>query len=78
MSINDVARSMILVVPGGYGKDEYDDLMEDYGVCERALQDLLTNKIDFEMYLDVLEDRGIEMDDYLTIVESNLDRLELV
>jgi hypothetical protein len=69
---------MILVVPGGYGGDEYDNLMEDYGQCSQALQDFLDKKIDFDEYTDILKERDIDMDSYLTTVENNFEYFELV
>lgn len=82
MSVHLIDNALTLVVPAGNSESmsgsELADLMESYGVMERAKDSFLSGEITFDEYLQLCELHKLNVDSYLEIVEDNLQYLRLI
>ena len=77
-----VDKSLSLVVPSVATKDcdkkDLINLMETYGVIEKAKDAFLNQEITFEEYLSLCEKAEINIDSYLETIEHNLVQFNLM
>ena len=77
-----IDRSLVLVIPASTTKDhnhqDLVNLMETYGVLEKAKDALLNQEITFEEYISLCEKAEINIDSYLEIIEHNLIQFKLL
>lgn len=68
--IADLIKCEILLVPTA-SEDEISDLIKREEICYLARTKLVNNQISFQDYLDCLEVAGVNIDEYLPIVNTN-------
>lgn len=68
--ISDLIKCEILLVPTA-SEDEISDLIKREEICYLARTKLVNNQISFQDYLDCLEVAGVNIDEYLPIVNTN-------
>ena len=77
-----VDKSLALVVPTSttrdHDKKDLVNLMETYGVLEKAKDSFLTGEITFEEYITLCEKGEVNIDSYLETIEHNLIELKLL
>lgn len=59
----------------GRDKDDLEGSLIRYNQCSRALDDFLNLKISFDDYLDVLSSNNVAMDEYLAVVDGNVEKV---
>lgn len=57
------------------GLEDVEQLLSDFSVARIALDDFLQGHISFKDYLDVADSCGVNIDNYLGIVDDNLSIL---
>ena len=77
-----INKSLSLVVPTSttrdHDKKDLVNLMETYGVLEKARDAFLKREITFEEYICLCEKAEVNIDSYLKIIEHNLIQFELL
>ena len=77
-----VDTALTLVVPTSttrdHDKKDLVNLMETYGVMEKAKDSFLDGEITFEEYIYLAEKAEINIDSYMETIEHNLIELKLL
>ena len=78
----EIDQSLALVVPTSttrdHDKKDLVNLMETYGVLEKAKDSFLDGEITFEEYISLCEKGQVNIDSYLEIIEHNLIEFKLL
>lgn len=69
--IEDSLWSEISICPD-YGPLDYWALLHQLNACNTAVQQFMEGKLDEDTFLDTLETNGHQIDDYLSVTDSNL------
>ena len=64
-----------IVIVGKISEEEARHLEKQLQASELALQQFLSNQINFADYLDILELCGVNIDDYLINIEKNISAI---
>lgn len=79
---NNLDWSLSLVIPTSATKDhnrqDLVNLMETYGVLEKAKDAFLNQQITFEEYITLCEKAQVNIDSYLETIEHNLIQFNLL
>jgi hypothetical protein len=79
---NKVDEALTLVIPSAatrnHNHQDLVNLMETYGVMEKAKDSFLDGEITFEEYIALGEKAEINIDNYMETIEHNLIQLKLL
>lgn len=82
VDINKVNTALSLAIPTNATKDhnhqDLTNLMESYGIIEKAKDCFVNGEITFEEYITLCEKHEVNVDNYLETIEHNLARLNLM
>ena len=77
-----VDKALTLVVPTNATRDhnrkDLENLMETYGIMEKAKDSLLDGEITFEEYISLAQQAEINVDSYMKTIEHNLIQLKVL
>jgi hypothetical protein len=76
--LNAISESFEIWVPTNLSSDEFEMELHRATVLRTALNDLMANKISLSDYLEFVDFLNIDIDNYLTEVEQNLESTPLV
>ncbi len=71
MPVEDLLWSELHLCPD-YSKADLEALLFQLDNCNKAVQSFITGQLDEETFLDILEANGHNIDDFLSVTESNL------
>lgn len=75
-------EAMSLVIPCKMTRDmntsDLNNLMESYGIIEKAKDCFLDGQITFEEYICLCEKHELNVDSYMKTIEHNLVQLKLI
>lgn len=77
-----IDTALALVVPSNTTRDynlkDLENLMESYGIIEKAKDSFLDGQITFEEYICLCEKHEMNVDSYMETIEHNLVQLKLI
>ena len=75
-------QALSLVIPGTATRDmnasDLDSLLQTYKIAEEAKDAFLEREITFDEYMQLLESAQMNVDSYMTVIESNLETMRLL
>ena len=75
-------QALSLVIPGTAARDmnasDLDSLLQTYKIAEEAKDAFLEREITFDEYMQLLESAQMNVDSYMTVIESNLETMRLL
>ena len=77
-----IDQALTLVIPGTATRDmngsDLSNLIETYKIAEEAKDAFLEREITFDEYMQLLESAQMNVDSYMTVIESNLETMRLL
>lgn len=77
-----IDQALTLVIPGTATRDmnasDLDSLLQTYKIAEEAKDAFLEREITFDEYMQLLESAQMNVDSYMTVIESNLETMRLL
>lgn len=75
IKVGQLREAFSLWIPTGQSLEDLELLLNDFSVARNALDNFLQGVISFEDYLDIADSCGVDIDDYLKIIDDNLSVL---
>lgn len=75
----EVSRSFSLIIPANISNKMLSELMQVEAIISTAKHQLLTGKISFMDYCDIVSEfDAVDVDDHAATIEENLEQLEII